>query len=243
MKYVHTSTLNVEVSSKPTILEVNQDCFRLIPSRFPPVDLYERFGSVELAEAAKKIDSRTNPRLEYLKRAGIPASEAEQRSPRYQSWNLAPFAYPNPEGTFLTPPFIGVMELQTTKRDAIAVAILRREEFLSRTSEPPLDLDMRALSLHLSGGFVDLGNSMAQDSPHNRWEKGKYIAEMPDVAGAVFFHPIAKSVRTLALLNQDFIKHLSVQGAHFRFVWDGKKIRSVYDFADGKEIRRSELFD
>jgi hypothetical protein len=31
------------------------------------------------------------------------------------------------------------------------------------------------------------------------------------------------------------------QGTHYRFVWDGTVIKSVYDFGTGQEIARGDL--
>ena len=38
-------------------------CFRLIPSRFPPVQLYEGVSAPQDWEAVKRIEELTNPRL------------------------------------------------------------------------------------------------------------------------------------------------------------------------------------
>ena len=32
-----------------------------------------------------------------------------------------------------------------------------------------------------------------------------------------------------------------MQQTHYRFVWDGTVIKSVYDFGSGKEIKREDL--
>jgi hypothetical protein len=33
----------------------------------------------------------------------------------------------------------------------------------------------------------------------------------------------------------------SVQGTHYRFVWDGTRVSKIYEFSDGREILREEL--
>jgi hypothetical protein len=52
-------------------------------------------------------------------------------------------------------------------------------------------------------------------------------AEYPDAQFLALFDP--------ALLER------SVQQTHYRFVWDGTVIKSVYDFGSGKEIKREDL--
>ena len=54
------------VSSYPALAvsEVRwQPCFRVIPSRFPPIHLFERVSSPEDWEALYWLESLTNPRL------------------------------------------------------------------------------------------------------------------------------------------------------------------------------------
>jgi hypothetical protein len=66
-----------------------------------------------------------------------PAS-VDENSPRLQNWNHAPFAYTNPEGSYLLSPVHGVMEVAGSEEAALAIAIRRREIFLGRTTEPAL---------------------------------------------------------------------------------------------------------
>jgi hypothetical protein len=61
-----------------------------------------------------------------------------------------------PEGTYFLPPPYSVMELAADERGALAKAILRREEFLSRTDEPACGVDMRMITNKVVGSFVDL---------------------------------------------------------------------------------------
>jgi hypothetical protein len=133
----------------------DQDWYRLIPSRFPPVDVYERLAP-ELRAVAQETEALTNPRLAAKARlTGGPAS-VDENSPRLQNWNHAPFAYTNPEGSYLLSPVHGVMEVAGSEEAALAIAIRRREIFLGRTTELALDLDMRLLSTRIAGEFADL---------------------------------------------------------------------------------------
>jgi hypothetical protein len=216
----------------------DQDWYRLIPSRFPPVDVYQRLAPA-LRAAAPDIETLTNPRLAAKGRlTGGPAS-VDENSPRLQNWNHAPFAYTNPEGSFLLGPVHGVMEVAGSVEAALAIATRRREIFLQRTDEPPLDLDMRLLSTRIAGEFADL-TAMALDVEQpGRWEIGQRLLDA-GASGAVFHRAERPDAQFLALFDAALLER-SVQETHYRFLWNGTVIKSVYDFGSGTEIKRGDL--
>jgi hypothetical protein len=216
----------------------DQDWYRLIPSRFPPVDVYERLAPT-LRVVAPDIEGLTNPRLAAKARlTGRPAS-VDENSPRLQNWNHAPFAYTNPEGSYLLGPAHGVMEVACSVEAALAIAIRRRETFLERTDEPPLDLDMRLLSTRIADEFADLTVMALDLAQPGRWEIGQRLLDA-EASGAVFRRAEYPDAQFLALFDPALLER-SVQQTHYRFVWDGTVIKSVYDFGSGKEIKREDL--
>src|SRR4051812_29401589 len=122
--------------------EVNSTWHRLIPSRFPPISLYERVADPKEWESLHVVEELTNPRVR-ARRLIVDQAAADETSPKLQNWNHAPFAYLNPEGTWLLDPFIGTLELYDCLQTALAASMRKRELFLLRTNEPPLDFDMR----------------------------------------------------------------------------------------------------
>ena len=103
------------------------------PIAVPPRRVYQRLAPA-LRAAAPDIEALTNPRLAAKARlSGGPAS-VDENSPRLQNWNHAPFAYTNPEGSYLLGPVHGVMEVAGSVAAALAIAIRRRETFLERTT-------------------------------------------------------------------------------------------------------------
>lgn len=216
----------------------DQDWFRLIPSRFPPVDVYRRLPP-PIRAAAPDVEARTNPRLAAKARlTGGPAA-VDENSPRLQNWNHAPFAYTNPEGSYLLSSIHGAMEVADSEEGALAGAIRRREIFLSRTSEPPLDLDMRLLSTRIAGEFADLTTMPLDASQATRWQIGQQLLDA-GWAGAVFRRAERPDAQFLSVFDAALLER-SVQATHYRFVWDGTVVKSVYDFGTGREIKRGDL--
>jgi hypothetical protein len=58
--------------------------------------------------------------------------------------------------------------------------------------------------------------------------------------GAIFHRPERPSDLFLAVFDAAPLGR-SVQSTHYRFVWDGAVIASVYDFGTGEQIKRSDL--
>ena len=213
------------------------DAFRLIPSRFPPVAVYEGLVANDRHEDLALAESRTNPRL--LAEERMRSKYSDPGSPRLQNWNLAPFRYINPEGSRFFGPTRPALELADDRQTALAVSIRRRETFLKRTGEPPIGLDMRMLRTPLCGKFIDLSDLPSELSKDERWKIGAGIG--PDVAGLIFTPPERPSARCLAVLRSDVLGR-SIQTVHYRFVWNGSRIELVYAFDDvGRELRPEEF--
>ena len=131
------------------------------------------------------------------------------------------------------------MEVAGSEEAALAIAIRRREIFLGRTTELALDLDMRLLSTRIAGEFADLTGLALDAGQAARWDIGKRLLEA-GTSGAVFRRAERADALFLAVFDAALLGR-SVQGTHYRFVWDGKVIKSIYDFGNGQEIKRGYL--
>lgn len=127
------------------VVDLHGDFFNLIPSRSPSVDLFERIASGRDTEVAE-IENATNPRIRAEGRLTAESPYAvDERPPKLQNWNLAPFSYPNPEGSVLFDRTVQCLELSGDIQTALAASVAKRERFLRRTCEGPIGLDMRML--------------------------------------------------------------------------------------------------
>jgi hypothetical protein len=219
--------------------EIDDDYHLLIPSRFPPVPLYERLGSVEIREAAEALEAKTNPRLQEINRL-TRSGQQVGGSERLQNWNHAPFTYPNPEGTTFLNPAYRVLELVRGVQAALAIAVLRREAFLAASDEPPINVEMREIVRRVKGRFVDLTGANFETNQVKRWELGAKIYES-NAQGIVFQRPDLPGIQTVAIFDQGVLGR-AVQAQHYRFVWDGKAVRAIGNFSTGEVIDRDQLF-
>lgn len=206
-------------------IEVNAPWFRLIPSRFPTVDVYRRVAPGERWPILNEVELLTNSRQK--ERIAILGSDVVDGAPaRLQNWNHAPFVYLDPDGSFLVRGEYGVLELGETKDVALAMAVVRREAFLGATAMPPQTIEMRLLKHPLRGRFAVLRNLTGLSETERR-ALGEALYEEWD--GAVFDCAAATRGKTIAVFNSECLSK-SVQGDHFRFWWDGTHIRNIYNF-------------
>lgn len=220
-----------EVDNLP-IRRVEGYYYGLIPSRFPPVGLYTRIASGRHEEVSA-IAELYNPRLREKKRvSGAAIGAISESAPRFQNWNHAPFAYSKPEGSWFFNRFTRCLELSADKQTALAVSVAKRELFLGRTKENPIDVDMRMLSRPVKGKFLDALSVQTDLTVDARRAFGRLLLERSSVAGfdGVLFGCVERpSGARVAILTGEVLGN-AVQCEHFRYSWDGTRITKVYCF-------------
>lgn len=238
IKSGNTWTLN-EAGKLLELVSWIGDSYRLIPSRFPPVAVYEALVAPEHMEALVRVEDLTNPRLRSLQRIARNMNEDPETSARLQNWNLAPFAYGNPEGSTFFGEETSCLELSGECQTALAVSVTRRETFLSRTDEPPTGLDMRMLKTPVSGRFWDLRAKGVQSSRAKCMELG---ASLPKDADGILFRPAERPSGTALVVVNGGALGKAVQTVHYRYIWNGRKISQVYSFDEkGRKIEADRL--
>lgn len=232
---------SVEVNGAP-LVDWSGDSYRLIPSRFPPVNVYDGIIANDRLDDVYEAEKLTNPRLRSLGRMASAAGGGSAADPRLQNWNLAPFAYGNPDGSLFFDEHRPCLEVTADRQTALAVSVARREAFLRSTREAATGLDMRMLRHPVSGKFWDLRDApdpVAGLDLKARREIGK---RMPDGAQGILYRCAERPAGTcVAILTGDVLGR-SVQTIHFRYVWDGGRIVLLYVFnEEGTEIEPALL--
>lgn len=131
-------------------------CHRLIPSRFPTVGLYDTVADPADLDVVFAIESLTNPRIrDEVGQLQLVAPD-ERVSGAGSTVIMAAFTHLNPEGSRFSDGSYGVYYAAHTLETAIAEVGHHRALFLSRTREPAMDVDMRAISANLDAELHDL---------------------------------------------------------------------------------------
>jgi len=199
--------------------------YRLIPSRFPPISIYAGLVANDRIDSLVEIENLTNPRLKAAQR--LTSVEDLEPSNRLQNWNHAPFAYSNPEGSLFFGADRPCLELASDKQTALAISVARRQRFLSRTDEPAVGLDMRMLATPICGTFLDLRHLGAGLTHDERRAIGMTVPT--STQGVLYTAPERPSGECVAVLDGGVLGR-SLQANHYRFLWDGQKMISLYAF-------------
>lgn len=210
-----------------------QRCYRLIPSQFPPIHLFEDVASADEFEALFAVQMLTNPRIQeeigLLER--VPADQRLYAVPGC-GYVMAAFTHINPDGSRFSNGDYGVYYAADSISTAIAETVYHKELFLSYTNEPAQHLDMRSLIADFTADLFDL-------TTFDKHAEALYSLKdykEPQILGAlvkeqqedgIVYHSVRASGINYALFKPNTI-HICQQGAHYSYVWDGNKIVSVF---------------
>lgn len=129
--------------------------YRLIPSRFPPIPLFETVASADDLSAVMELAGWTNDRLTPERLGRLPKEDWVHGRPN-ASVVLAAFLHVSPTGSRFNSPDLGAWYAAADLRTAIAEVghHLRREAVASRRRE--LRRTYRAYSARLAGDYLDI---------------------------------------------------------------------------------------
>lgn len=210
---------------------------RIIASRYPPIDLFERLTpDPAVWEALLALEQLTNPRVrdEVGNIALVPPHE-RVRGPG-ASYIMASFTHLNPKGSRFSDASYGVYYAAAEIETAIAETIFHFEAFARDSDDPPRMEDMRVLV-----GVVD--------------EVFEDVAAMPRPKRSQILNPIsyiasqsyAKSLRNAGANGVVYpsVRHpggecigafkpravgLPHQERHLKYRWNGDRVDRYFDY-------------
>ncbi|TAL64355.1 MAG: RES domain-containing protein, partial [Legionella sp.] len=114
-----------------------QRCYRLIPSQFPPIHLFEDVASPEEFDALFAVQMLTNPRIqdEIGMISLVPEDQRLFAVPGC-GYVMAAFTHTNPAGSRFSNGDYGIYYAAAALNTAIAETRYHKELFLSYTQEP-----------------------------------------------------------------------------------------------------------
>ncbi|MEQ8399308.1 RES family NAD+ phosphorylase [Thalassobaculum sp.] len=209
-------------------------CWRIIPSRFPPIGLFERVADPGDLDAVFAIEGLTNPRLrDEVGDINLVPPEDRVSGPGTTAI-MAAFTHLNPAGSRFSDGSYGVYYAAGDLDTAIAETVHHRARFLAATREPRTDLDMRVILADLAADARDL-RGLADQYPEvyraDEYAAGQALARTLRASGA---EAIAyDSVRNVggecaAVLRPRLLSNCR-QGEHLCYVWDGARIAEIYE--------------
>lgn len=228
------------VTHLPATSNINwTPCWRLVPSRFPPIGLFDRVADPKDLDVIFEIEALTNSRLRD--EAGIISlvPHNERISGPGTTPIMAAFTHLNRTGSRFTDGSYGVYYAAKNIDTAIAETRFHRARFLAATKEPPIEIDMRSYASDLNAKLHDIRH------------KQSVMPDIytPDPAQYTYAQSLAKSLRHTgsngivydsvrlsggecsAVFRPNILSPVR-QGPHFCYVWNGEEISHIYQKSD-----------
>lgn len=209
-------------------------CYRIIPSRFPPIALFEAVADTADLEAVYQIEAMTNDRLRE-EVGDIRVVQCEDRvSGPGSTLIMAAFTHLNPNGDRFTDGTYGAFYAGLTLETAIAETRYHRIEFLKATDEPRQELDMRVYRVDLNARLHDIRGQQAVLSA--LYHPSSYALSQETARGlrdngsdGIVYHSVRDPNGECAAVFRPRLLSNCRQERHLCYVWDGNSITTVYE--------------
>ncbi len=207
--------------------------YRVINSRYPPIDVFERIADAHDWEALLAIEQLTNPRVrqEWGEIAVVPASE--RVSGPGASWIMGAFTHIGRASRFTVGSY-GVYYAARELETAIRETAYHFGRFLLATHEPRgTEMEMRVLvSSRLDEKFHDVRRGHPElhlpDDYAPAQAFGKALRDAGS-SGIVYGSVRGKGKPCLAVFRPKAIPR-PTQGPHLRYHFDGARIDRFFQF-------------
>lgn len=203
---------------------------RLVPSHFPPIDLFESVADPDDLEIVWAIESLTNDRLR--EEAGdlslVPAKE--RISGPGSSPVMAAFTHIFSASRFSDGTEYGVYYGAKDLNTAFAETIYHREKFLSATHEPDTELTMRCYINKVAMPLHDIRSTHFSNLYKDDYSAPQQFAKKLRANGSngLLYNSVRdKGGECIAAFKPKAVT-IPVQAGHYKYIWSGKKQKIVH---------------
>lgn len=207
-------------------------CWRIVPSRFPPIDLFERIADPADWEALAALESLTNDRVREQIGALHLVPVADRVSGPGASVLMAPFTHPNPSGSRFAELGRGVFYAARALDTAVAETVHHRAAFLHATRQPRIEIDMRVYAVDLDGRLHDIrGGAWSTLTDPDSYAASQAFARRLHAAGAdgIAYDSVRHRGGECAAVFRPRLLSNVRQERHLCYVWDGTRIAQIYE--------------
>ena len=208
--------------------------YRLIPSRYPTVGLYDRVADPTDLDVVFAVEALTNPRIrdELGQLQLVPL--AERVSGVGSTMLMAAFTHLNLEGSRFSDGSYGVYYAAQALETAVAEVSHHRALFLARTAEPAIDVDLRVIAANVDAELHDLralgkrANALLDPNDYGAPQVlGKQLREAGSW-GVIFPSVRHEGGFCVGLFRPKALRNAR-SGAHIALHWDGTRITHWYE--------------
>lgn len=208
--------------------------YRIVPSRFPPVGVYDRIADPADMDAVFAIEALTNPRLREEADALKRVPRARRISGPGSTPVMAAFTHLNAEGSRFSDGTWGVFYAAHSVATALEETVYHREQFLATTAEPPCEVQMRCYRTSLDSKLHDLRGGWIAEQAADSYVASVALARRLRAGnsnGVVFNSARHAAGECIAAFFPDVVMPC-VQAKHLVYRWDGKRIAQVLEVAE-----------
>lgn len=212
--------------------------WRIIASRYPPIDLFERLtADPAVWDALIELEALTNPRVRDEVGDITLVPPGDRIGGPGASMVMAAFTHVNPNGSRFSDGSYGVYYAARELETAIAETIHHFEAFARAAHDPPRTEDMRVL---LGSVDVDLIDVDAEPEPLRTQllDPNSYAASRPYAAahraageaGLVYPSVRRHGGECVAAFRPRTVS-VPVQERHLQYRWDGVRVDRYFDYS------------
>lgn len=209
-------------------------CYRIVPSRFPPVGLFDAVADPDDLEAVFQIEAMTNDRL----RDEVGDIQLVPTQDRVSGPGTTPimaaFTHLNPKGDRFTDGSYGVFYAAATIETAVAETRHHRIQFMMATQEPAQELDMRVYAVDLAADLHDI-RGLRESHPEyyhpTSYARSQELAVELRAAGSdgiAYLSVRHDGGECVAVFRPRLLANCR-QERHLCYVWDGNTIAAIYE--------------
>ncbi len=207
--------------------------YRVIPTRFPAIGLFDRVARPEDFDALYALEAMTNDRLrdEVGEISLVPVEE--RLYGHGSSPIMAAFTHLNPQGSRFSDGTYGVFYCAQEKATAIAETRYHSTLFMGATNEPPMRLQMRLYTVEVAGEAADLRQSALAEPRITDADDYSYAQGLGRKLRAkgtlgILYPSVRKpSGECLAALRTGILSNC-LHDAYLEYNWDGRGIDVVF---------------
>jgi hypothetical protein len=207
--------------------------YRIVPTRFPAINLFDRVALPEDFDALYALEAMTNDRI----RDEVGMLELVPRDERLYGAGCGPimaaFTHLNPQGSRFSDGSYGVFYAAREKQTAVAETRHHQAQFLRATNEAPIQLQMRVYHVEVSGRLHDL-RGLAPDDPI--YDLHSYAASQAagrqlraDGSHGISYHSVRLAGHACVAVFRTAVLSNCRHASQMLYQWDGAEFSDVYE--------------
>ena len=212
--------------------------FRIIPSRFPPIDLFERVSPPEDWDALNELEQLTNPRVRQdIGQISLVPVDKRVAGPG-ASYAMASFVHLSRNTRFSSGDY-GVFYAAQDFLTALYEVAYHRGKFHNATSDPPLRTEERVLKGSIDATLHDIRGNEWNDCYHSTdYSKSqKLAAELRNQqSDGIVYNSVRRPEGENFAAFWPNVMGLPIQTSHINYRWNGHYIDAYFDHEKGDWI-------